>query len=66
MKLKEFKTKLDEFDDDITVCIGDWSECYSPSYEVPASEMVVTEGDYHTEHGYKTHGKFLRIGNDDD
>ena len=64
MKLKEYKTILDNFDDDITVCIADWGEQYMPPSEIEATKIDVTEGDYISESGKRIHGKFLRIGDD--
>ena len=62
MKLKKFIEKLKEFDQDLPVCLDDWSEQYAGPNESVAETMEVWEGRYGDKnHKYVT-GRCLLIG----
>ncbi|MGZ4968041.1 MAG: hypothetical protein ACXV8O_01380 [Methylobacter sp.] len=65
MKVKNLIEKLKQFDPELTVCLGDWSESYlHPSEKQVHNINIIHDGLYVTDEDFKntTVGNYLQIG----
>ena len=62
MKLNELIKKLQEYDPELTVCLGDWQERYAFASESAAEQIDTVEDDYRDINDEKKFGVILQIG----